>query len=124
VSFDQNTVPSLLKPLTAWRWFMEYGSRFNTQWVNHATYVEPAVPVKFSSVLCMPHQQAAILMMVADNDEMPGANPEVAQHAYSLIKGPKQLDRIGGGHFGVVEYPSAFFDQASAAQIAFLKKHL
>lgn len=124
VSFDQESVPSLLKPLTAYRWFMDYGTRFNTGWVNHATYVTPKVPTKFNSVICIPHIKAAILMMIADQDEMGGANPVVSTYAFSLAPEPKKLIQIDGGHFGLVYYPSEIFEKASKAQTEFFLQHL
>lgn len=124
VSFDQQTIPSLLKPLTAYRWFMEYGCRFNTQWVNHATYVNPDVPARFTSVYCTPYIKAALLMMVAHDDEMPGANPDVAMHAFKIAPQPKKLVEVDGGHFGIVYYPGPLFDQAAEAQVDFLRRYL
>jgi hypothetical protein len=37
------TIPSRLTPLTAYRWFIEYGGRYNTKWENNVTHVEPDV---------------------------------------------------------------------------------
>ncbi len=124
VSFDQKSIPSLLKPLTAYRWFMEYGTRYNTKWVNHATYVTPKVQTKFNSVVCIPHIKAPLLMMVAYDDEMPGANSDVARFAYSLAPEPKQLVEIDGGHFGLMFYPGKLFDEASTVQTTFFTKYL
>ena len=124
VSFDQESVPSLLKPLTAFHWFMEYGARYNTKWNNRATYFTPKVPVKFNSVICIPHIKAAILMMVSYDDEMPGANSDVARYAYSLAPDPKQLIEIDGGHFGLLYYPGKLFDEASTMQADYYEKHL
>lgn len=124
VSFSQESVPSLLKPLTAFRWFTEYGCRYNTGWENRATYVIPDVPVKFNSVLCIPRIKAAILMMVAQEDEMPGANSDVARYAFDLAPEPKKLVEIEGGHFGVVYYPSPIFDKASRIQVDYFKQYL
>lgn len=59
VSFDQNTVRSMLPTLTAFRWFIEYGGRYNTKWENSVTHVEPNVPTAFNSVVCIPHIKAA-----------------------------------------------------------------
>lgn len=123
-SFDQDTIPSLLKPLTAYRWFIEYGCRSNTGWLNNATYVSPNAPTKFNSVLCIPYLKAALLMMVATRDEMPGANPDVARYAYSLVPEPKQLVEIDGGHFRLAFYPGTLFDQAGATQVDSFIKHL
>jgi len=124
VSFDRQTIPCLLKPLTAYRWFIEYGCRHNTKWVNNATYVNPNVPTKFTSALCTPYIKAALLMMIAHDDEMPGANPKVSRYAFEIAPEPKQLIEIDGGHFGIVHYPSPLFDLASKAQSDFLKTYL
>ncbi|MDB5228651.1 MAG: alpha/beta hydrolase [Bacteroidota bacterium] len=124
VSFDQATIPSALTPLTAYRWFLEYGGRYNTKWQNNVTHVEPAVPTGFNSVLCIPYIRAAILMMVAYDDEMEGANSEVARTAYRAAPEPKQLVEIDGGHFGLLHYPSPLFDEASEVQVTFLNTHL
>ncbi|MGW8315643.1 MAG: alpha/beta hydrolase [Bacteroidales bacterium] len=124
VSFDQQTIPAMLLPLTAYRWFMEYGTRYNTKWLNNVTYVSPDVPVKFTSALCTPFIKAAILMMVSYDDEMPGANSDVARYAYSIASQPKKLIEIDGGHFGIVYYPSPLFDMASSAQFEFFKEYL
>jgi pimeloyl-ACP methyl ester carboxylesterase len=123
VSFDQGSIPSMLKPLTAYRWFIEYGCRYNTKWLNNVTYVTPKVPTKFNSVLCISHLRAAILMMVAYKDEMEGANSDVARYAYKLAPEPKKLVEIGG-HFGLLFYPSKLFDEASSTQANFFIHHL
>lgn len=124
VSFDQESMPSLLQPLTAYRWFMEYGARYKTKWQNNGTYVTPDVPTQFNSGICAPHLKAALLMMIANEDEMPGANSDVARHVYALAPEPKQLVEMEGGHFGLLFYPGTLFDQASALQTDFLIKHL
>jgi hypothetical protein len=59
-------------------------------------------------------------MMIAPEDEMAGANPEVARAAYDAVPGRKQLVEIDGGHFGLLYYPSALFEQASTVQRDFL----
>ena len=124
VSLDQETTPSLLPPKSAYHWFMEYGGRESSQWINLASHVKPDVPAPFTSVFCTPYIDAAILMMVAHDDEMPGANPSVARHAFELATEPKKLIEIDGGHFGIVHHPSPLFDLASQEQIAFLEEHL
>ncbi|WP_027136739.1 alpha/beta hydrolase [Gaetbulibacter saemankumensis] len=124
VSFDQQSIPSLLKPLTAYRWFIEYGTRYNTGWINNATYVTPNVPTKFNSVLCIPYIKAALLMMVAHDDEIKGANSNVARHAFEIAPQPKKMIEIDGGHFGLLYYPSPLFDQTSKAQVDFFKEYL
>ena len=47
VSADQIHSPSLLTPIQAYRWFIEYGGRFGTGWENRATRVTPATPAPF-----------------------------------------------------------------------------
>lgn len=124
VSFDQESIQSMLKPLTAYRWFIEYGGRYNTKWINNVTHVEPKVPVKFNPVLCSPHIKAALLMVIAHDDEMENARSEVSRHAYNIAPEPKKLIEVDGGHFGIIHHPSSLFDEASAAQIDFLNEQL
>jgi len=124
VSFDQHTIPSLLKPLTAYRWFIEFGCRYNTGWENNGTYINPDVPARFTAATCSPHIHAALLMMVSHKDEMPGANTKVARHTFDIAPEPKKLIMIDGGHFGIVYYPSTLFDMASKAQANFLREYL
>jgi alpha-beta hydrolase superfamily lysophospholipase len=124
VSFDQLGTPSLLTPISAYRWFIEYGGRHGTNWLNWVTRVTPNTPAPFHAVLCAPHVQAPILVMIAPEDEMPGANPAVSRLAYEAAPEPKELFEIGGGHFGLLHYPSELFSQASAVQSDFLIRHL
>lgn len=124
VSTDQRIQPSLLTPLTAFRWFIEFGGRFGTKWENWGTVVTPETPVPYHSALCAPHLHAALQVLVAYEDEMPGANSIVARRVYDLAPQPKELVEIDGGHFGLVHFPGPQFDLASEAQLNFLKKNL
>lgn len=124
VSWDQVRHPSLLNPLTAFRWFIEHGGRHGSGWVNDVTRVSPPTPAPFNSVICAPHVQAPTLMLVAPEDEMVQCNYAVAQEAYHRLAGPKQWHDIAGGHFGLLWYPSDLFDEASGVQRAFLAAHL
>lgn len=124
VSFDQASIPSMLAPLTAYRWFIEYGGRYNTKWKNSVTYVEPNVPTKFNSVVCIPHIKAAIIMVIAYDDEMEGASSDIARYVYKLAPLPKKLVEMDGGHFGVIHHPSPLFDKSCKAQVDFLKEYL
>jgi len=63
-------------------------------------------------------------MMVAYDNEMPGANSDVARYAYNLAPEPKQLVEIDGGHFGLLFYPSVLFNEASTTEVNFFVKHL
>lgn len=125
VSFDQAGTPSLLTPLTAYRWFIEYGGRHGTHWVNRAALVMPAEPALWSPVLFATQLEAPALFMIAKDDEMPGAQTRVARIAFEQAPSPqKELCEIDGGHFGLLHHPSALFDLASARQRSFLLRHL
>lgn len=124
VSADQKNQPSLLTPLTAFRWFIEYGGRYGTNWENWGTVVTPETSVPFHAGFCAPHLRSALQMMVAYEDEMPGANSNVARAIYELAPQPKELVEIDGGHFGLLYYPGPLFDQASKVQLNFLKNNL
>jgi uncharacterized protein len=90
VSFDQAGTPSLLKPIQAFRWFIDYGGRAGTRWVNSATRVLPPTPVPYHPALCAPFVKAHTLLIVAPQDEMVHANYAVARQAYDSTPGPKQ----------------------------------
>lgn len=124
VSTDQLGTPSLLKPLTAFRWFIEYGGKYNTGWKNSATYVNPNAETIFHPGLCAPYINAPVLMMISDDDEMEGANSDIARQVYEKIKSPKEIIEMDGGHFGLLNYPSELFKKASQAQCTFLKRYL
>ncbi len=81
VSPDQGRQPSLLRPGTAYRWFMEFGARPGTGWSNDATVVELETQPALHAQLCSPHLTCPSLWVIAD-DEMPGANPAVSLTAY------------------------------------------
>jgi acetyl esterase/lipase len=124
VSADQAGTPSLLNPIQAFRWFIDYGGRAGTGWSNSVTRVLPGTPVPYHPALCAPFVRAHTLLMVAPEDEMLYANYSVARQAYELIPAPKQWYDIAGGHFGLLYYPGELFDEASRVQTEFLKKWL
>jgi acetyl esterase/lipase len=124
VSFDQAGTPSLLKPIQAFRWFIDYGGRAGTRWNNSVTRVLPETPVPYHPTLCAPFVKVPTLLMVAPDDEMVHANYAVARQAYELMPGPKQWYDIAGGHFGLLYYPSELFDEASRVQTEFLTRWL
>ena len=124
VSPDQLGTPSALSEITAYRWFIEYGGRFGTNWKNVVSFSSIETPDLFHIGHCAPHLKAPILMVVAENDEMYGANPEVAYEVFEMIKQPKEWVDIDGGHFGLLHYPSTLFDKSSAEQIKFLHKYI
>ncbi|MCF3649589.1 alpha/beta hydrolase [Synoicihabitans lomoniglobus] len=123
VSFAPAIHPAIMQPDTAFRWFIEYGGRFDTGWENWVTHVTPQVPVAFDPGLCVRHIRAPLLMIVAYEDEMPYVRSDVARRVYELAPSTKQLLQIDGGHFGLLHYPSALFDEASQAQVDFLQAH-
>jgi pimeloyl-ACP methyl ester carboxylesterase len=123
VSFDYKRHPSAFEPVSAYRWFIEYGGRIGTHWVNDVTRVRPNTPEHWNGVICAPYVKAPVLMIVSPQDEMRGANPEVARVAYDLVPEPKVWMEIEGGHFGLLYYPSEVFDKSSAAQCAFLRTY-
>jgi hypothetical protein len=59
-------------------------------------------------------------MMVAPRDEMVHANPVVSRAAFDRLVGDKEWYEIGGGHFGLLYYPSDLFDEATSVQSEFL----
>ena len=124
VSADQLTSPSLLPPITAFRWFVDYGARPGTGWLNWATQEVPDTPVPLQVATCAPHLRAASMWAIAVDDEMPGANPVVARGAFDAASGPKERLDLQGGHFGLLYHPGVIFDQVSAAQAEFLTRHL
>lgn len=124
VSSDQLGTPSVLVEITAYRWFIEYGGRFGTNWNNVVSYSDIDTPAHYHTGQCASHLKAPILMIVATNDEMDGANPEVTLAIFKKIKQPKEWVDIDGGHFGLLHYPSELFEKSSKAQIVFLNKYL
>lgn len=124
VSADRLASPSILEPITAFRWFIDYGARHGTGWENQATVVAPRLPVPYHAGLCARHLRPPSLWVVAENEEMPGADTGVAKACFELVPGPKELLSIDGGHFGLLYYPSELFDRVSAAQADFLLRHL
>lgn len=124
VSSDQMGAPSLLEPIQAFRWFIDYGGRPGSGWENRAIRVTPSNVAPYSPYLCAPFVTVPVLMMVAPGDEMVNANPAVSRQAFDLLAGEKDWHDLGGGHFGLLYYPSDAFDQASTIQAEYLVSHL
>ena len=124
VSCDQRGTPSLLKPIQAFRWFIEYGGRHNSGWENRVTRVVPRTSVPFSPFLSAPFLTVPTLMIVGRNDEMAHCNPLVQRAAFDRIAASKEFHEIDGGHFGLLAKPSALFDEASDRQAKFLREAL
>jgi hypothetical protein len=122
VSLDQLNTPSMLQSPTAFKWFLEYGGRHGSNWINELSRVMPETSVPFSPQIAAAHLNTPMYFMVAPEDEMPGSNPEVARATYELIPGPKEFAEIAKGHFGLLYVESDEFKQASQKQAAYLKK--
>jgi pimeloyl-ACP methyl ester carboxylesterase len=120
VSFDQHSCPSLLTPIQAFRWFIDFGGRPGSGWVNRVTRVLPALLVPFQAGLCTPFVRQPVLMMVAPDDEMPHCNPGVARAAFEQLPGPRRWCEIGGGHFGPLYPGTETFEHAVSVQADFL----
>ncbi len=124
VSPDQVTSPSALEPLTAFRWFIEYGGRYGSGWTNRVTFTAPRDAPDFDPFACAPGVRIPTLFVMSPDDEMPGAVSEVTRAVFERLAGPKELVEVDGGHFGIIEHPSVAFDRASEVQAAFLARIL
>jgi len=124
VSSDQLNTPSLLTPIQAFRWFIEYGGRHGSGWENWATRIIPDTPVACNPYVTAPHLKMPVQMMVGRNDEMVHCNPEIQRAVFDRIAGEKELVEIEGGHFGLLWKPSPQFDEAVQRQIDFLTRVL
>jgi len=63
VSSDQVGMPAHLEPITAFRWFIEYGGRYGTNWQNKVTYGAPNVSEVFHPFLCMPYLKDMLIFI-------------------------------------------------------------
>jgi uncharacterized protein len=124
VSADQLHAPSLLLPIQAYRWFVEYGGRFGTGWENRSTLVTPPTPAPFHAGLAARHVRCPVLMQVSPVDEMVGANPQVARSVFERLTVERTWENIDGGHFGLLHHPSVWFDSAASSQVEFLLSNL
>ncbi len=124
VSPDQVGTPSALEPLTAFRWFIEYGARYGTGWKNRVVLTTTDHMLAFDPAACAPRVRVPTLFVMSPDDEMPGANSQVARAVFGRLAGPAELVEVDGGHFGIVEYPSTDFDVASSTEAEFLTRVL
>lgn len=124
VSHDQAGTPSLLAPIQAFRWFIDYGGRPESGWINRVSRVLPPTPIEYSPYLCAPFVQAKTLLMVAPQDEMMHANYDVAKQAFTFMRCFKNWYDIAGGHFGLLYHPGPLFDEAVSVQAKFFCQHL
>lgn len=124
VSAAPMSAPSFLQPLTAYRWFIDSGARFGTGWENQATITRFETPAPFDSQACVPRINAPTLMVIAEEDEMEGADADIARTVFASAPEPKVLLTVQGGHFGILYDGSPEFDRSLAAQQRFVREHL
>jgi pimeloyl-ACP methyl ester carboxylesterase len=124
VSATQASVPSLLTGLTAFRWFIDAGAQFGTRWANEAAIARTVAPTPFDAAVCVPHISAPKLMLIAQDDEMEGADSDIARQVFAAAPEAKQLETVQRGHFGLLYDGSPEFDDSLSAQQAFLREHL
>jgi pimeloyl-ACP methyl ester carboxylesterase len=124
VSADQIGSPSLLKPIQAYRWFIDYGGRHGTLWENRVIRVIPSTAVPLSAYLAAPFIRGPTFLMAGRNDEMVHCNSDVTSAVFGLMRCRKQWADIDGGHFGLLYHPGDIFERASTEQCAFLVEAL
>lgn len=124
VSPDQESTPSALLPLSAFRWFIEYGARYGSGWRNRVVFTAADDLPAFDPFACAHRVRVPSQFVMSPDDEMPGARSEVARALFGVLPGSTELVEVDGGHFGIIEHPSAAFDHASAAESAFLARVL
>lgn len=124
VSPDQLSLRSALTPITAFRWFIRYGAVFGTGWQNQVTIARRGAEEPYEPVLAACQLRAPTLYLISPEDEMPGANPQVARRAFDVTPGDKELFDLEGGHFGLLYHPGPIFDTVSGAQRDFLVRRL
>lgn len=124
VSADQAVSASALKPLTAYRWFIEYGGRYGTGWTNRVVFTVPRDAPDFDPFACAPRVGVPTFVAMSPDDEMPGAVSAVTRAVFDRVPGPMELIEVDGGHFGLLEHPGPVFEQASRAQAGWLARIL
>jgi len=120
VSTDQLGTPSHLTPLTAFRWFIEYGGRHGTNWENRATRISRSAP--WHPVVCASQLRIPSLFVIAPEDEMPGSRPDISAQAYRRARRAELLE-IPGGHFGLLHHAGPEYALASRVERDFLLLH-
>ena len=121
VSSDQVSTPSLLKPIQAFRWFVDQGGQWNSGWNNSVTRIIPKTEVPFSPLVTAPFVKVPVLMMNGKNDEMPQVIREVQLEVFNRLKSIKQLYEIDGGHFGALYPQTPLFYEAISIQRDLIK---
>lgn len=121
---DPTRQPCQFDEMSAWRWFIEHGSRLGSGWVNDMQRSTMALDTPYNVAHCGPHVRAPTLVMLSFEDEIPNATLAVTRAVFDQITAPKQLYEIAGGHFGLLWHPSNLFNEAAAVQTKFLQEFL
>lgn len=124
VSSDQVAAPSALRPLTAFRWFIEHGGRYGSGWTNRVVFTARKDAPDFDPFACAPMVRVPVMFVMSPDDEMEGADSGVARGVFDRLPGSTELLEVDGGHFGIIEHPSEAFERASMAQAAWLARVL
>ncbi|MDP3209405.1 MAG: alpha/beta hydrolase, partial [Rhodoglobus sp.] len=96
VSPDQASAPSALKPVTAFRWFIEYGGRYGTGWTNRVVMTAPREAPDFDPFACAPSVRVPTLFAMSVEDEMPGAASAVTRAVFDILGGPREVIDLDG----------------------------
>jgi hypothetical protein len=122
VALDPADVDPFLTDPSAAAWFGEYGKRPGSTWRNEARMASLRAPAPFTMSILAPRVACPSLWVVADDDAMPGAEPDVSRDACTAAGG--ELLRIDGGHFGLLRERSELFDRVGRAEVEFLRRIL
>ena len=122
VSPDQQGTPSLLKPIQAFKWFVEHGGQFDTGWVNSATREIPKTEVPFSPQVSAPFISVPTLIVAGKKDEMIHIKLDMQKLVFNKIIAPKEFYEINGGHFGAIYPNSNLFWEAITIETNFMNK--
>ena len=109
VSHDQEANPSLLTPIQAFKWFIDQGGQWNSNWENRVTREIPNTEVPFSPLVTVPFTQTPVLMMIGKEDQMPLIGREVLLEVFERLECQKEFYEIDGGHFGALYPQSSLF---------------
>ena len=125
VSPDQLGTPSLLTPVSAFRWFIEYGGRHGSGWENRATRAIPATPAPYHAGLATPASaDSPPRDDRAGRRDAPRRSGGRAAPRSTPRPGATEVVEVEGGHFGLLWHPGALFDRAVAVQRDFLLRVL
>jgi pimeloyl-ACP methyl ester carboxylesterase len=118
------TVECMSPSPQAFRWFIDYGGRHGSGWLNQWSYAISDVGVPHSPYDCLPQVDVPALVVAGRDDEISVCVPSVQQTALSLTNGSQFWHQIDGGHFGALYHPSPVADEMTRIQLDFLAENL